>query len=447
VTATPPETRYARSGDISIAYQVVGSGGIDLVIVPGFISHVDLLWHQTGYPEWMERLASFARVITFDKRGTGASDRDVGDSTLEERMDDLRAVLDAVGSQRTAVFGFSEGGALAVLFAAAYPERVSELILFASFPCARATPDYPEGAEQGALFDRLEAELDAWGAGNMLRHYAPSLAGNPAALAAMGRFERAASSPRAVRAHLRWVREIDVRPVARALRVRTLVGLRTGDATVPAAVSRWFAANVPGARLIEYPGNDHLPWRGDTAALVDDVEEFVTGARRAAADAPDRVLATVLFTDIVRSTERAVALGDRAWTALLARHHDVVRAALARFRGREENTTGDGFVATFDGPARAVRCALAIRDDLAPLGIEVRAGVHTGECERSRDELAGVAVHIGARVMAAAEAGEVLASRVVRDLVAGSGLAFASRGSQSLRGIPGEWELYAAGAP
>jgi class 3 adenylate cyclase len=446
MTMSPPETRYALSGDISIAYQVVGDGPVDLVIVPGFISHVDLLWQQRGYGEWIERLASFARVITFDKRGTGASDRDVGDSTLEERMDDLRAVLDAVGSERTAVFGFSEGGALAVLFAAAYPARVSELILFASFACTRPAPDYPEGAAQAALFDRLETELPNWGSGEMLRHYTPRYGDHPEARAVMGRFERASSSPRAVRSHIRWVRELDVRPVARALRVRTLVALRTGDAVVPAATTRWFATNVPGARLIEYPGDDHLPWNGDAARLADDVQEFVTGKRRNAAAEPDRVLATVLFTDIVASTERAVALGDRAWTELLARHHAIVRAALERYRGREESTSGDGFLATFDGPARAVRCALDIRDSLAPLGLQVRAGVHTGECERHGDELAGIAVHTGARVMAIAQAGEVLASRVVRDLVAGSGLVFTERGTHALKGLPDEWQIYAASA-
>jgi pimeloyl-ACP methyl ester carboxylesterase len=276
-----PETRYAKSGDISIAFQVVGEGPLDLVIVPGFISHVDLLWQQRGYPEWIDRLASFARVIMFDKRGTGASDRDVGDSTLEDRMDDLRAVLDAVGSTRSALFGFSEGGALAVLFAAAYPARVSELILFASFAYTRPAPDYPEGAEQDAMFDQLEKHvIESWGSGEMLRRYAPRAGDNPAARANMGRFERAASSPRAVRSHVRWIRELDVRPVARALRVRTLVALRTEDVTVIPAVTRWFARNVPGARLVEYPGDDHLPWNGDSAALVDDVQEFVTGARR-----------------------------------------------------------------------------------------------------------------------------------------------------------------------
>jgi len=445
MTMAIPETRYALSGDISIAYQVLGSGPVDLVIVPGFISHVDLLWQQRGYGEWMERLAAFARVIVFDKRGTGASDRDVGDSTLEDRMDDLRAVLDAAQSPRSAVFGFSEGGALAVLFAAAYPARVSELILFASFASARPAPDYPEGAEQEALFDRLEERLGLWGSGEMLRHYAPRFADNPAAREAMGRFERAASSPRAVRSHIRWVRELDVRPVAQTLRVRTLVALRIGDVTVPPSATRWFARHIPGAQLIEYAGDDHLPWNGDAARLADDVQEFITGSRRMPAAEPDRVLATVLFTDIVGSTARAVALGDRAWTALLARHHDVVRAALRRFRGREENTSGDGFLASFDGPARAVRCALEIRDALAGLAIEIRSGIHTGECERNGDQLAGIAVHTGARVMAAAAAGEVLASRVVRDLVAGSGLSFADHGAHELKGIPGEWQLYRAG--
>lgn len=439
-----PETRYALSGDISIAYQVFGSGPVDLVIVPGFISHVDLQWHQLGYREWMERLASFARVIVFDKRGTGASDRDVGDSTLEERMDDVRAVLDAVGSQRAAVLGYSEGGALAILLAAAYPARVSELILFATFPCGPEAPDYPEGVELGARFECIKTVIDSWGQGELLQFSVPSLAGNPAAKAAMGRFERAASSPRAVRSHMRWVRELDVRPVAQALRVRTLVALRSSDALIPPSSTRWLAKNIPGARLVEYPGDNHLPWIGDFAAFADDIQEFVTGSRRSSVVEPDRVLATVLFTDIVRSTERAVSLGDRAWTELLGRHHEVVRSRITRFRGHEEGTSGDGFLASFDGPARAVRCALEIRDALAPLSVEVRAGVHTGECERNGDDLAGIAVHTGARVMAAADAGEVLVSRVVRDLVAGSGLSFVERGTHTLKGIPGQWDLYRA---
>ena len=445
--ATPiPETRYARSGDISIAYQVFGTGPVDLMIVPGFISHVDLQWQQVGYREWMERLASFARVIVFDKRGTGASDRDVGDSTLEERMDDVRAVLDAAGSQRAAVLGYSEGGPLAILLAAAYPARVSELMLFATFPCSHAAPGYPEGAEQDALFEHFKTAIDCWGQGELLRFCIPSLVENPAAKAAMGQFERAASSPRAVRSHMRWVRDIDIRPIAQALRVRTLVALRSGDCLVPPSATRWLAKNIPGARLVEYSGENHIPWIGEFAALADDIQEFITGERPSVVAEPDRVLATVLFTDIVRSTERAVALGDRAWTELLGRHHEVVRSTLTRFRGREEGTSGDGFLASFDGPARAVRCVLEIRDALAPLSVEVRAGVHTGECERNGDDLAGIAVHTGARVMAIANAGEVLVSRVVRDLVAGSGLTFVDRGIHTLKGIPGEWELYRAGA-
>jgi class 3 adenylate cyclase/pimeloyl-ACP methyl ester carboxylesterase len=446
VQAPIPETRYALSGDISIAFQVFGDGPVDLVIVPGFISHVDLHWQQLGFREWMERLASFARVIVFDKRGTGASDRDVGDSTLEERMDDVRAVLDAAGSKRAAVLGYSEGGPLAILLAAAYPARVSELILFATFPCLHEAPDYPEGAEGAAAFERVQTVIDSWGQGELLKFSVPSLAGNPRAKLAMGQFERAASSPRAVRSHIRWVRDIDIRPVAQALRLRTLVALRTGDSLVAPASTRWFSRNIPGARLVEYAGDAHLPWIGDFSEFASDLEEFITGFRGSSVAEPDRVLATVLFTDIVRSTERAVSLGDRAWTELLRRHHEVVRSTLKRFRGREEGTSGDSFLATFDGPARAVRCALEIRDALAPLDVEVRAGVHTGECERNGDDLAGIAVHTGARVMAAANAGEVLVSRVVRDLVAGSGLTFGDRGTHTLKGIPGQWELYCAGA-
>jgi len=437
-----PETRYAKSGDVSIAYQVMGGGPLDLVVVSGWLSNVDFAWEDPLYGEWVQRLAAFSRVILFDKRGTGLSDRDVGDSTLEERMDDLRAVLAAVGSERAALLGFSEGGALAMLFAATHPERVRALVLYATFARAVEAPDYPEGTETRRALERLLHALDtAWGEGTTLALMAPALAHLPQAPRFMGRYERMCVSPRAGRAHLGWVMEIDVRPVARALQVPALVLHRTGDRLIPVAAGRALAREIPGARWVELAGDTHPPWLGDAAALVAEIQQFLTGSR--AAVEVERVLATVLFTDIVGSTERAVALGDRAWRDLLDRHHAVVRQELARHRGQEIDTTGDGFLAAFDGPARAIRCAQGIRDAVRGLGIEIRAGLHTGECERVDGKLAGIAVHTAARVMAAAGPGEVLVSSTVRDLVAGSGLAFRERGVHALKGIPGEWCLFA----
>jgi len=437
-----PETRYAKSGDVSIAYQVVGDGPLDLVVVPGWISNVDFAWEDPLYGDWVRRLAAFSRVILFDKRGTGLSDRDVGDSTLEERMDDLRAVLEAAGSERAAVMGFSEGGPLSMLFAATYPERVRALILYATFARASEAPDYPEGVEVRKNVELLRSRLEnAWGQGTTLELLAPGLTHIPRAREFMGRYERMCVSPRAGRAHLGWLLEIDVRPVARTLQLPTLVVHRTDDALIRVELGRALAREIPGARYVELGGDGHPPWIGDTAALVAEIQQFLTGSRvRVEAE---RVLATVLFTDIVGSTERAVALGDRAWRDLLERHHTVVRQEIERYRGREIDSSGDGFLATFDGPARAIRCAKGIRDAVRSLGIEIRAGVHTGECERVDDKLAGVAVHTGARVMTKAGPGEVLVSSTVKDLVAGSGLDFREHGTHTLKGVPGEWRLFA----
>jgi len=437
------ETKYAKSGDINIAYQEVGAGELDLVVVPGWLSHLDLWWEALGYPDWIERLASFCRVILFDKRGTGLSDRDVGDSTLEERMDDLRAVLDAAGSQRAAVFGFSEGGPLSMLFAVTYPERVHALILCATFARATEAQDYPEGAQMQASLDKLMNIVEtAWGQGQSSQIFAPSISEIDTSRNFAKRFERGAASPRAAHRHLSWIYEIDVRPLARTLRVPTLILHRVRDQAVPVSMGRWLAHNIPDARYFEQSGDDHLPWLGDAVGLVDEIRLFLTGSHEVAEI--DRVLVTVLFTDIVGSTDHAVALGDRAWHNLLDRHNEIVRSELARFRGKEVNTTGDGFLAVFDGPARAIRCAMSIRDGIRSLGIEIRAGVHTGECERDGDNYAGIAVHTGARVMSRADAGEVLVSSTVKDLVAGSGLRFRDRGVHSLKGVPGEWSLYAA---
>lgn len=437
-----PQTRYARSGDVSIAYQVIGDGPFDLVLVPGWISNVDFAWEDPAYGEWIDRLAAFSRVIVFDKRGTGLSDRDVGDSTLEERMDDLRAVLAAADSERAAVFGFSEGGALSMLFAATYPERVPALVLYGTFAYAAVAPDYAAGAAIVEAFAAIRRALDAWGEGATLELMAPRLCHDARSRAFMGRYERMCVSPRAGATHLRWIGEIDVRPVARALRVPTLVLHRADDRLITVEAGRALARDIPGARWVELPGDAHPPWIGDSAALAAEVQAFLTGTRPAPS-ATGRVLATVLFTDIVGSTERLVALGDRAWRDLLDRHHALVRGEIARHRGREAGTTGDGFLATFDGPARAIHCAVGIREAVRRLGIDVRAGIHIGECERVDDTITGVAVHTGARVMAAAAPGEILVSNSVRDLVAGSGLEFIDRGSHRLKGLPGEWQLLA----
>lgn len=437
-----PRTCYAKSGDINIAYQVMGEGPLDLIVVPGWISNLDMQWQMLGYEAWVRRMTSFCRLIVFDKRGSGLSDRDVGDSTLEERMDDLRAVLDAAGSERAAVLGFSEGGSLAMLFAASHPERVQSLILFGSFPRSFEAPDFPEGELLSARLNELIRIVEEeWGEGHTLESMSPSLANVPAAVEFMGRFERASLSPRAARRHLKWISEIDTRSVARSLHVPTLVMHRTEDQLVPVFGGRWLGNNIPGARFVELAGDDHAPWSGDIQLFAAELEEFLTGSRGEAE--LDRVLATVLFTDIVGSTERAVDLGDRSWQELLRRHHGLVRDELRRYRGVEQDTTGDGFFATFDGPARAVRCAQRICEGVRGLGLEVRAGVHTGECERAAEKLGGIAVHIGARVMAQAQPGEVLVSSTVRDLVSGSGLSFAERGAHRLKGIPGAWNLYA----
>jgi pimeloyl-ACP methyl ester carboxylesterase/class 3 adenylate cyclase len=441
--AERPQTCYAKSGDISIAYQVTGDGPLDLIVAPGWMSNVDMHWQMLGYEAWVARMTSFCRLIVFDKRGTGLSDRDVGEATLEERMDDLRAVLDAVGSERAAVLGFSEGGSLAMLFAASYPERVHALILFGTFPLTRTAPDFLEGEHLLVPFNEVRRIADeAWGEGKTLARISPSLAHVPAAVEWMGRFERASLSPRAARAAIEWIAEIDVRRVACNLHVPTLVLHRADDQLIPVAMGRWLGDNIPGARFVELPGNDHAPWSGDIQPFAEEVEEFLTGSRGHAEI--DRVLATVLFTDIVGSTERAVGLGDRGWQEVLRRHHSLVRDQLHRYRGVEQDTAGDGFFATFDGPARAVRCAQRICEAVREVGLDVRAGVHTGECERTGEKLAGIAVHIGARVLAQAQPGEVLVSSTVRDLVAGSGLTFSERGLHRLKGVPGEWKLYAA---
>jgi class 3 adenylate cyclase/pimeloyl-ACP methyl ester carboxylesterase len=438
-----PETQYAKSGDVNIAYQVVGDGPFDLIHVPPFVSNLELQWEDPAERRYFERLASFCRLIMFDKRGIGLSDR-VAVATLEERMDDLRAVMDAIGSQRAAVYGGSESGALSILFTATYPERVSALVLYGAYARMAWAPDYPEGIPEGMWADIERHVEEHWGRGQEgglpLHLLAPDQADDPAWRKARGRWERLSASPGAAVALQQMILEIDVRHLLSAIRVPTLVVHRTAD-ILHAVGSRYLGEHIPGAKVVELPGNDYFPYLGDQDAILDEIEEFLTGVRPV--PVPDRALATVLFTDIVSSTERAAALGDDGWTRTLDHHDALVAREVERHRGRRINTTGDGMLATFDGPARAVRCAQSVCEVVRSLGIEVRAGLHTGEIELRGADIGGIAVHIGQRVSALAGPGEVLVSSTVKDLVAGSGIAFADRGSHVLKGVPDEWRVFA----
>jgi class 3 adenylate cyclase/esterase/lipase len=440
-----PETRYAKSGGVNIAYQVVGDGPFDLIHVPPFVSNLELQWEDPAERRYFERLASFSRLIMFDKRGTGLSDR-VAVATLEERMDDLRAVMDATGSDRAAVYGSSEGGALSILFATTYPDRVSALALYGAYPRMAWAPDYPEGITEEVATPILQNMEMNWGRGlaGGLPMWAltPDRVDDPVQQKAQGRWERLSASPGAAMALQQVIRELDIRDVLSTIRVPTLVVYRTAD-LVHAAGSRYLGAHIPGAKVVELSGSDYFPYLGDQDAILDEVEEFLTGARPV--HAPDRALATVLFTDIVSSTEHAAAVGDDAWTRVLDSHDNVIAREIDRHRGRRIKTTGDGVLATFDGPARAVRCAQAISRAVRSLGIEVRAGLHTGEIELRGADIGGIGVHIGQRVSALAGPGEVLVSSTVKDLVAGSGITFADHGSHVLKGVPDEWRVFAAG--
>jgi pimeloyl-ACP methyl ester carboxylesterase len=438
-----PETRYARSGDTNIAYQVVGDGPLDLVYVHGWVSNVDLMWDEPSYARFLERLASFSRLILFDKRGTGLSDPvSIGElPTLEQRMDDVRAVMDAAGSERAALLGHSEGGNMSILFSATYPERTSALVLVGCYAKRIRSHDYPWAPVWKDRVREIEETERTWVDPDLVRSLAPSRASDDTFLAWMTRYFRAAASPKAAAALLRMNSMIDVREILPTIRVPTLLLYRAGDRDVLVEEGRYIASRIPGGRLVELPGGDHLMWTDETGTLLDEIEGFLTGVRRG--PEPDRVLATVLFTDVVGSTERAAALGDRAWRNLLERHHAAVRGELQRWRGLEVDTAGDGFLATFDGPARAVRCGHAIVGAVRELGLEIRVGVHTGEVELVGEDVRGIAVHIGARVAALAEPGEVLVSRTVADLVAGSGLRFADRGEHELKGLDGRWRVLA----
>jgi pimeloyl-ACP methyl ester carboxylesterase len=435
-----PATRYAKSGDLGIAYQEVGAGPIDLVLVPQITSHLEVMHDLPGYTDYLRGLGRFARVVTFDKRGTGMSDGTEGVALLEERVDDLLAVMDAAGIERAVVVGQSEGGTLGIAIAAQHPERVSHLVLLGTAAWYVGDPD-------GGAFMDPESEallrplfLEQWGSGAFVQMLAPSLAGQPGAQDVCARLERYSTGPHGMELLWSWTREIDVRPLLPAIRVPTLV-LRRQDEIAPRRASEHLAEHIPDARLIEVPGIDHMPWIGDTTSVVATIEEFVTGARSSEAVADETVLTTILFTDIVRSTEQAAALGDRRWRQLLDEHDAASRSEVQRFRGRVVNTTGDGLLASFDGPARAIRCAKALHAAARPLGLEVRTGIHTGECEPRGDDLAGITVHIGARVASLADPGEVVVTRTVRDLVFGAGFEFEDRGPQELRGVPGAWQV------
>jgi pimeloyl-ACP methyl ester carboxylesterase len=439
-----PATRYAKNGEVNIAYQVMGDGPLDLVLVHGWVQSFDAAWEIEPIQRFYNRLASFARLILFGKRGVGLSDRVPPDDlpSLETRMDDMRAVLDEVGVERAAVLGHSEGGSMCALFAATYPERTQALVMVGSAARTRWAPDYPIGATDDEVEELVRSILDGWGievTRSLLQQLAPSIADDEELVQAHTRAALRAASPAAAATLTRMSAMIDIRHVLPVIRVPTLVLHRAGE--VLAEASRYVGERIPGAKVTELPGADHMPWLGDQDAALDEIEEFLTGVRPH--PALDRVLATVLFTDIVGSTELAADLGDRRWRDLLEQHNSVVRRELGRFRGRELNTAGDGFLATFDGPARAVACAVSIRDAARTLGLQIRFGLHTGELEMAGTEIRGIAVHTGARVAALAGAGEVLASSTVRDLVAGSGLEFEDRGSHELKGVPGEWHLYA----
>ena len=436
-----PEVRYARSGDVHIAYQVLGEGEIDLVFVMGWLTNLETYWELPGYRRFMQRLAGFTRLILFDKRGMGLSDRTMA-GTLEERMDDVRAVMDAVGSERAVLLGVSEGAPMSMVFAATYPDRTAGLVFVGGEVKEILEDDWPLGQSTREDYEAmLQRTLDGFWAKPTRVWFAPSVEHDPAALAWLERLERSSASPPAAVAFMRLGSEIDVRHVAPSIHTPTLVLHTPDDPVVPYAQARWLAEQIPGARLVDLKGRDHVPWFDVADQVITEVREFLTGFREA--PEPETALATVLFTDIVGSTDRARELGDARWTALLEEHHATVRRVLRQYRGREVDTAGDGFLAAFDGPARAIRCAQAILEALDGIGIEARSGLHTGEVEVVGDNLAGIAVHIGARVAAAAGPHEVLVSSTVRDLVAGSGIEFEDRGLHELKGLDEPRRLYA----
>lgn len=438
-----PETRYARSGDVSIAYQVNGDGPVDVVWAPGTVSHLDLDWEWPPKVRFFEKFGTFCRLIRFDKRGTGLSDRPTNAATLEERTDDIRAVMDAVGSESATIYGHSEGANMACVFAATYPQRTRSLILYGAQARWVKTEDYPWGQTKDEYERYIDHTATTWPSKDYFTGLGVGVGqqyADPALLNWWMRYAKASASPAAVAALETMNMQIDTRDILPLIRVPTLVMNRTGDPEANVDAARDIAAHIPGARFIELPGDTHWLYDIEWEHILEEIEEFITGSRSKVVS--DRVLATVLFLDIVSSTERAVELGDVAWHDLLDGYYSLVRKELERFRGNEIDTAGDGFFATFDGPARAIQCASAIRDVVQRLGIEVRSGLHAGECELMGNKVGGIAVHLGARVMAKAQAGEIFVTSTVKDLVAGSGIQFEDEGLHALKGIPDEWHLY-----
>jgi class 3 adenylate cyclase len=435
-----PETSYAWNDGTAIAYQVVGTSGPDLLLAPGSVSHLEVLWDEPRVRRFLRRLAGFCRLLIMDPRGLGLSDRLTEIPTIEERVDDLLSVLEAAGSERATLFGNADTGPSCIAAAVSHPQRVGGLILLGTYAKASRSDDYPWGWTEEEWADFRQDVKDNWG--TMVREdlVAPSMVGDQAFLQWAATLMRLGASPRAILLLAEMTKSVDVRPLLSRIAVPTLVMHRIGDRINEVDNGRYLADRIPGARWVELPGDDFLLWAGDTDAIVDEVEEFITG-RRGGAE-PTRVVATVMFTDVVGSTERARALGDRAWADLLEVHNARVRAELRRFGGREIDTAGDGFLASFDSPASAIQCAQAVHGSVREIGAELRIGLHTGECEVVEDKLRGVAVHIGARVGSKAGAGETFVSQTVKDLVAGSGIEFQDRGLHELKGAPGEWHLY-----
>lgn len=438
---TDQATRYARSDGVHIAYQTHGSGPPDLVMIPGIFSHIELGWEEPTYARFLRRLASFSRLVLLDLRGVGLSDRAAVLPTLEEQMDDVTTVLDEIGSKEAIVLGVSQGGPMAMLFAATHPARTSGLILYGAYAAAVGG----EGDDWTRTDDWIDRYLErvetSWGTGMHLPSVAPSMVSDPGFARWWSKFERHVCAPGNALAFVRTHSKDDVRDVLGAISAPTLVLQRAHDRFRDPRNGEYLASRIPGASLVKTPGFDHLPYVGDQESILREIEYFVTGIRRG--PPPDRRLATVMFTDLVESTRKAVEMGDQRWHELLDLHHASVRRELDRFRGTEVKTAGDGFLATFDGPARAIRCAVSIRESLLALGLEMTAGLHTGEIEISDGDVAGIAVHIGARVAGMALPGDILVSRTVKDLVAGSGIRFSDRGTHSLKGAPDEWQLFA----
>ena len=438
-----PETRYAKAGTVNIAYQVMGDGPFDLIMVPGLVSHVEFFHELPGYTDYFRRLASFARVISFDKRGQGLSDRMVGSPTLDERMDDLDAVMAAVGSKRAALFGFSEGASMSLLFSATHPQKVSHLVLYGGFARFTNCDDY----HQMWPLESMLRGVKYWGTGASAKTFAPSLAEDPQAVKVWARAERLVCTPGGYQAMLETNALIDVRSILPQIQVPTLVLHSQTDKAIPVDNGRYLASHIPGAQYIEYPRGDHRAWGEENLEkLTGDIQEFLTGRRERPKDVDiERVLATILFTDIVDSTRELATRGDKRWRDLMDQHDTLAKRVVEQHRGRLIKSTGDGILASFDGPGRGIKCAIAMSEAANQLGVKLRAGLHTGEVELRNDDVAGIAVNAAARIMAAAQPAEVLVSRVVTDLVAGAGVSFQPKGARQLKGLPGEWELFAAG--